>query len=466
VDYFICVAENQRELMSEILKNAKGKIVHIAYFYNSLTKDEIHPESIKPKQFLFVGRIVNEKGLDILIKVISRLAAEPETQDISLKIAGDGPELKRLQKMVSDLGLERNIEFLGAMGRDKLDQLYQESIAVVIPSAWMESGPFIAYEAMKNARPVIISNVGGCSERVDHGKSGWLFEMGSVIELSKYMKEIFNNVELSIEMGKNGLEKLKNSFNAEIYYEKYLPLIENESESSHKPKFSLVRGMKKQIDKIRIKTSSFRLRGLISRTAKHRKNDFYFVQIGSNDGKKGDPIHEFVKKYKWQGLLVEPVPSIFKRLQENYKGYQGLNFENVAIAQEEGLRSFYRLKENDNPSMPVWYDQLGSFNKEVIQKHRSQIPNLDKYLIEEEVRCIPFMALLKKHSVSRIDLLHIDAEGYDYEIIKMIDFTKVKPAAILYEHRHLSEEDKNECTELLKAHGYKLSIVGADTFAF
>lgn len=139
---------------------------------------------------------------------------------------------------------------------------------------------------------------------------------------------------------------------------------------------------------------------------------------------------------------VEPVKYLFDQLKKNYAEKRGLFFENCAIADANGLRDFYRLRETSDP-VPDWYTQLGSFHLEVILKHKKKIPALEKYLVREPVSCITLGRLLDKYSVLKIDLLHVDTEGHDYEILKQLDSYKIKPRAILYEHLHLySPESK------------------------
>jgi FkbM family methyltransferase len=196
------------------------------------------------------------------------------------------------------------------------------------------------------------------------------------------------------------------------------------------------------------------------------EDNFFIIQIGSNDGCTGDPIHKFVKHYKWKGVFVEPVPYIYKRLKNTYKDYNGLIFENVAINIKDGYRTFYRIKKNNEPNNPIWYDQLGSFKKAIVEKHRNEIPNFDKHLIRERVRCLSVGSLFNKYNISKIDLLHIDAEGYDFKIIKQVPFSYIKPGMILYECQNLSQSDNQKCEKLLKDQGYRLLSTGKDTFAY
>src|SRR4051812_40969419 len=84
-----------------------------------------------------------------------------------------------------------------------------------------------------------------------------------------------------------------------------------------------------------------------------------FVQIGSNDGKKNDPLFYYVKRNRWKGILVEPDPANFKKLLNNYMDTEGLIFENVGIGPAAGDLLFYRLG-NITDQEPGWYDQVGS----------------------------------------------------------------------------------------------------------
>lgn len=197
------------------------------------------------------------------------------------------------------------------------------------------------------------------------------------------------------------------------------------------------------------------------------RGGFFFIQVGSNDGVTDDPIHEYVVSSRWKGIVIEPVPYIFEKLKQTYRTCPGIIFENVAIDSEDGVRTFYRLEENDDQQVPEWYDLLGSFKKEAIVRQRDRISHFDDYLISEEIRCLSLSSLVRTHEIRRVDLLHIDAEGHDYEIIKSIPFAAVKPAMILYEHRLLSPDDARDCERLLKERGYTLVRISSyDTFAF
>jgi len=192
---------------------------------------------------------------------------------------------------------------------------------------------------------------------------------------------------------------------------------------------------------------------------------FFFVEIGAHNGIQGDFLHPYVVKNRWRGMLVEPVKRLYDQLLSNYKNHAGLIFENVAISNTIETRDFYRLRETADP-IPGWSDQLGSFCVDVLLRHKNVIPNIEDYLVVETIQCTTLDQLLEKHGVKKVDLIKIDVEGYDFEIIKTIDFAKIKPKILIYEWKHLSQSDLDECHALLKRKGYFRIELKDDAYAF
>ncbi len=186
------------------------------------------------------------------------------------------------------------------------------------------------------------------------------------------------------------------------------------------------------------------------------------VQIGSNDGKSKDPLFDLIQKNtNWQALFVEPVPYLFERLKANYGDDPRFTFEKVAI-NDGSQQTFYSVKEeakNHIPDLPVWYDQLNSFDRENIVKHLDGA--LEPYIVETEIEGITLQKLLSKNQIQQVDLLHIDTEGYDWKILSQLDFKQYQPNVILYEHRHISEEERKASLNFLKRK-YRIYNLGGD----
>lgn len=181
----------------------------------------------------------------------------------------------------------------------------------------------------------------------------------------------------------------------------------------------------------------------------------FFLQIGANDGDQSDPICQFVKRYKWRGILVEPVPQYFEALKINYAHLSGLVFENIAISDSPEPKKFYYLDDSDS-TLPDWARGLGSFYEEEVVSAEMPGKNTRDYLRNIEVPCLSLDALLQKHNYPQVDLLMIDTQGFDGKIIKQINFAKLKPKVIVFEHHLLSPIEKQECRLLLENQGYVL----------
>lgn len=188
------------------------------------------------------------------------------------------------------------------------------------------------------------------------------------------------------------------------------------------------------------------------------------LQIGANDGEQADPVARFIRKYKWQAVLVEPVPAIFEQLKRNYAGCKGLIFVNAAISDQDEVRPFYYL-DDPNDELPAWAHGLGSFlEQEVIN---NDVPGrvVKNYLRQIDVPCLSVASLLSQYAVQRVTVLIIDAQGFDHHILKQIPFDRVRPKLVVYEHILLKPEDRRVCDDLLRGHGYTLESDQWDVLA-
>jgi FkbM family methyltransferase len=199
----------------------------------------------------------------------------------------------------------------------------------------------------------------------------------------------------------------------------------------------------------------------------HQKFGF-FVQIGSNDGVRGDPLNKFLMKNRgWHGILVEPVPYLFKRLKANYRKNARFTFVNAAVSDTKGTRPFYYVEEMAAarlarlPSMPWWTDQVGSFDRgHIISALGAAV---EPYIICENVPCLTLAELIADGPA--LDILHIDAEGADYMILSQVRFELCPPTIIIYEHQHFNVDQSAAASRILQENGYILNRYYPDTIA-
>lgn len=213
----------------------------------------------------------------------------------------------------------------------------------------------------------------------------------------------------------------------------------------------------------------------LDKLSKTHRGNFFFVQIGANDGMINDPFYKFIKRNKWQGLLIEPQKRVFEELKNNYSNFNGMIFENIAITEKPEVKKLYKISFSNSRRATG----ISSFLKEDLQKFIeagyakkiAQEENLilprdkEDWITTENVKCLSLNSVLVKHNITKIDLLIIDVEGYDYEIIKSIPFHTIKPQVIIYEHSHFNGYIKTECSNFLLNAGYKLKVTKTDTIA-
>jgi len=232
---------------------------------------------------------------------------------------------------------------------------------------------------------------------------------------------------------------------------------------------------------LRVRTRAREVRNLVRRRALDRRSagrallrafaDRYptavFVEIGSNDGEQHDHLRPHILGLSWSGVMVEPVPYVFERLVRNYGHLERVRLENAAVGETDGHRDFFYLQDAsqaERRSMPSWYDGVGSFSRESVLSHARHIADIEERIVCRQVPTITFESLCARHHLDRIDLLVIDTEGYDWEIIRRIDLEARRPRLLVYEHYHLSPDNRRSCLSLLHEHGYETMEEGFDTF--
>jgi len=145
------------------------------------------------KIVLFVGRLVPEKGVQVLIEALPKvLAFEPKTK---LLIAGKGPYENNLKELARAKGLENNVKFLGFINDYERDVLYRYADAIVFPSLYEPFG-IVALEGMVSGSPVIVADTGGLSEIVQHEVNGLKCIPGNVDSLSEQIMRTFTDGQL------------------------------------------------------------------------------------------------------------------------------------------------------------------------------------------------------------------------------------------------------------------------------
>jgi glycosyltransferase involved in cell wall biosynthesis len=168
------------------------------------------------------GRITKEKGFNILIKALKLVVRK--YKNVELRLAGDGPFLKELKKIVMAEGLKEYVEFIGKISYRNMMQEFFNSDIVIFPSTHPEPFGRIPIEAMVCEKPVIASKIGGIPEVVEDGISGLLVPPSDAEELSEAIVKLIENEELREKMGIEGRRIAREKFNIENIAKQHVEL--------------------------------------------------------------------------------------------------------------------------------------------------------------------------------------------------------------------------------------------------
>jgi glycosyltransferase involved in cell wall biosynthesis len=141
---------------------------------NFVEQPDLIPK-MSTNNFLFIGRLSVEKGVNVLIEAFRSL---PYT----IEIAGDGPLLKEIEIVCSKYS---NIVYLGKLDKAGVQQKMHSDTALIFPSVWYEGMPMTIIEAMSLGMPIIASNIGAMSKMIIHGYNGLHFEVANSNQLAE-----------------------------------------------------------------------------------------------------------------------------------------------------------------------------------------------------------------------------------------------------------------------------------------
>ena len=164
---------------------------------------------------LFVGRLTVEKGLQYLLQALAKTSSE-----IELKVVGDGPARLELQELCSSLGLSDRATFTGWVPYPKVCQLYAQCRFLVFPSVWPEPYGRTGPEAMMFEKPVIGFNAGAVSEWLKDGENGFLLKPRDIGGLAEKMNLLWNDLELTKQLGRAGKAFIEKHTNSRNYVQK------------------------------------------------------------------------------------------------------------------------------------------------------------------------------------------------------------------------------------------------------
>lgn len=187
--------------------------------YYTPCPDEVAPA--RGRTVLFVGRLTPEKGLDLLLDALTRVAG-----NWHLNVVGDGISMARERARVASMPFSDRVTFHGWLRDDALAAAYRDAAVVVVPSRWPEPFGIVGIEAMANARPVVAFGVGGIPEWLNDGEGGFLVEPHLVARLAERIAQVLDDPAEADRVAVRGRTRVMREFSESHHLSQLLPLYE------------------------------------------------------------------------------------------------------------------------------------------------------------------------------------------------------------------------------------------------
>ncbi len=217
----ICCSKYMVNELGRVFNLPRDKVVHIPNGVHPIRiREHQVPDDFKSRFALpyekiiyFVGRLVREKGVQVLIDAAYKVLSN--FPDAKFVIAGTGPYENYLRNKARDMGLGNKMLFTGYISDDDRDMLYLIADAAVFPSLYEPFG-IVVLESMAADTPVVVSDSGGLAEIVEHEVDGLYAITGSANSLADQILRILQNDLLAKKLRENALSKVQNLYDWQV----------------------------------------------------------------------------------------------------------------------------------------------------------------------------------------------------------------------------------------------------------
>ena len=227
LDGIIVASRYMKERM--ISGGAPEAIIHVLPYFVDAPGDQSQSASRSNRRVLYVGRLNETKGVDILIDAMHHLP-----RDVELVIAGDGYIMNDLKERASAYDSPPGrIRFVGHLtGLDQVESAYRSADVVAVPSLWPEPFGIVGLEAMSNGLPVVGSRVGGIPEWLRDGATGYLTEPGNPIDLARRLLLLLENDQMRNAFGQNALNDVRSRYSWENHWNSFVDIVKMSGRTS------------------------------------------------------------------------------------------------------------------------------------------------------------------------------------------------------------------------------------------
>lgn len=209
----ISVSKEDLFLVNKVFK--VGRKSHNYYLPNVVDFNEFKKKNNIEKKYIgFIGRLTKIKGIDLFLELIKKINERDKNQQFL--IIGNGPYLN----YVKEASKKYPIKFLEEVIHSEIVKYYNQC-SIFVQTSRAEGLPTCVLEALSCEIPVVASDVGGTSEIVLNGKTGYLFENGIIDQAIEYINKIKEKKEFN-KLGHNGRELIKQKYSWEAITKKII----------------------------------------------------------------------------------------------------------------------------------------------------------------------------------------------------------------------------------------------------
>lgn len=216
IDKYICLNENQIQLLTEIGFDRKKIIKKYNFVPDVKINIQISKQFGLPSRYIvFYGRIAEEKGIHILMNIWEKLS------DIPLVVMGGGPLEKEMAEWANK---KPQVYYLGYIEHEKCLAIVKEGEFVVFPSIWYEGCSMVEIESESLGKALIATNLGFSAEAIQNGVNGYKISLNDIEGFIKKIREVWEKPELCKKMGENARIDYEAKYQPEDNYKQLIKI--------------------------------------------------------------------------------------------------------------------------------------------------------------------------------------------------------------------------------------------------
>lgn len=209
-DAVVLLAELELRAYREFVPDARLRVIANAIETRELARDPIRLRGEGELRLVYVGRLVDTKGIADTIECIGRLCAEG--RKTRLTIVGSGPEEASLRSLVDQLGLSERVSFAGALFGDAKDEIWRSSDVFAFPTFHNEGLPYSLLEAMAAGAVPVTTSVGAIPDVLTDGEHGLIVPARDHEAITEAFKRLDDDRQLLDRLSHQGRERILSAY--------------------------------------------------------------------------------------------------------------------------------------------------------------------------------------------------------------------------------------------------------------